>query len=153
MADSSDRESIWSVRKDDIGLYSGLFLSLWILGMLYYWPSEFCWQRTWLCVLTNIQVTWVWLVKEAGLVGLSSAVISLVTVAVSKEGIMPLFNVVRGRIDKKVEAARKEGLAEGRAEVTKWIAWNARREEAERMSLDFNEPPPSETADRADERG
>jgi hypothetical protein len=74
----------------------------------------------------------------------------LVTVAVSKEGIMPLFNVVRGRIDAKVEEARAKGLAEANA---KWIAWNARREEAGRLSVAFNEPPPSEVADSADEGG
>ena len=34
-----------------------------------------------------------------------------------------------------------------------WIAWNARREEAARMKKPFNEPPPSEVADSADEGG
>ena len=47
-----------------------------------------------------------------------------------------------GKAEGKAEG-REEGKAEGREEIQKaWVAWNARRIEAESKGLPFNEPPP-----------
>ncbi len=40
----------------------------------------------------------------------------------------------------RLRRAREEGQQEANS---KWIAWNARREEAERLGQPFNEPPPA----------
>lgn len=56
---------------------------------------------------------------------------------------MPLWNGWR----EKQEKLRQEGRKQM---DSRWIAWNARREEAERLKKPFTEPPPSEATAQAD---
>ena len=50
------------------------------------------------------------------------------------------------RIEREREAAKAEGIAEGKVEERElWLAWNNRRLEAEAKGEEFNEPPPTET--------
>ena len=45
---------------------------------------------------------------------------------------------------KRIEKAKAEARAEGRAELqSEWTDWNRRREEAARRGERFDEPPPS----------
>ena len=60
---------------------------------------------------------------------------------------MYLTNKFKTNVKKQVNEAKEEGKAEGKAEGREeiqkaWVAWNARRIEAESKGLPFNEPPP-----------
>ena len=51
-------------------------------------------------------------------------------------------NIARGRVEGRVEG-RDEGRVEGRDEErAEWLAWDARRREAEAKGLPFDEPVP-----------
>lgn len=126
MADGSDRESIWSVPRRVRAFYAVLFGVSTVGG----WVT--------LVVLTP------WEAKSIPYYGtcvLVSAAGSVIVVEIGA-GIMAIADVIKEWQAKRLEAARREG--EERA-AAKWIAWNARREEAERLNQPFDEPPP-ETA-------
>ena len=150
MADSSDRESIWSVRQDDLKRFSILFPSSWAVGFIYesrqveQW-LEVCWCRSWGCIWLNSRSIGDTLLRllteEAGTVGLSAAIVALMLIA-GRRASMALFDWGYDRVT-RLKRVREEGQDEANS---KWIAWNARREEAERLNQPFNEPPPATAA-------
>jgi len=64
------------------------------------------------------------------------------------DSIMFLTQIYKERLERKVEKAKAEGIAEGieqgKAEVSQqWAGWNTRRMAAEAKGIPFDEPPPS----------
>ena len=150
-------ESIWSVRKEDLKRFSLLFPCSWLIGFIYQSRQveqwlEVCWCRSWGCIWINSRAIGDTLLEllteEAGSVGLSAAIFSLMLIA-GRRAVMVLFDWSYDKMT-RTKRARQEGQEEER---TAWIAWNARREEAARMKKPFNEPPPSEVPDHAAELG
>jgi hypothetical protein len=147
MADTSVRESIWSVRQDDLKRFSVLFPSSWAVGFIYQSRQvdqwlEVCWCRHWGCIWINSRSIGDTLLKllteEAGTVGLSAAIVSLMLIA-GRRASMALFDWGYDRFT-RTKRAREEAREE---RDQKWIAWNARREEADRLGQPFDEPPPA----------
>ena len=100
-----ERESIWSIRKDDLAWYSVLFPLLWVVGAIVYAVTIFSRQ------LQPAEVIGL-LIAGIGLVGLSSAVLSLMILA-AKGGvrrIMPLFDWADRR-EAKLRAEARAGSA------------------------------------------
>ena len=151
MAESSDRESIWSVRQDDLKRFSILFPGSWAIGFIYQSRQveqwlEVSWCRAWGCIWVNSRsigdTLLELLTEEAGTVGLSAAIVSLMLIA-GRRASMALFDWGYDRFT-RTKRAREEGREEGEQRATaKWIAWNARREDAERLKKPFDEPPPA----------
>ncbi len=134
-----ERESIWSVRKDDLPWYSVLFPLLWVVGSIVYAVTIVSRQ------LQPAEVIGM-LVAGIGLVGLSSAVLSLMILAV-KGGvrrIMPLFDWADRREAKLRAEAREAGRQQERAV---WRAWYE-REKANGGK--FENPPPQQDERRDD---
>ena len=124
MADGSDRESIWSVPRRVRALYAVLFgvntIGGWIiLVILTPWESKS--------------------IPYYGTCVLVSAAGSVIVVETGA-GIMAIADLLTEWREKRLEAAHRAGQQQANAE---WIAWNARREEAERLNQPFNEPPPA----------
>ena len=113
-----ERESIWSVRKDDLAWYSVLFPLLWVAGAIVYAVT---------IVSRQLQLAEMigMLIAGIGLVGLSSAVLSLMILA-AKGGvrrIMPLFDWA----DRREAKLRAEVREETRRQVhAEWKAWYER---------------------------
>lgn len=62
--------------------------------------------------------------------------------------IMFLTQLYKERLERKIQAAKVEGKAEGKAEERElWIEWNNRRLEAEVKGETFNESPPTKPKD------
>ena len=166
-----ERESIWSVRKDDLAWYSVLFPVLWLIGTVYYTVTIFLRHENFADAIDM-------LIVRIGVTGLSSAVLSLMIIAGKRGLVMPLFNwyadreakrkqrseqdrqrglaegrsegLAEGRVEGRIEG-RVEGRAEGLAEANaQWEAWNARRQVAEANGGGFDEPPPSQSGESRD---
>ena len=148
-----ERESIWSVRKDDLAWYSVLFPVLWLVGTVYYTLSIII-RHEHLADAIDM------LIVRIGVTGLSSAVLSLMILAGKRGLVMPLFNWYADREAKRKQRSeqdRQRGLAEGRVEGraeanAQWEAWNTRREVAEANGGGFDEPPPSQSGESRDYR-
>ena len=108
VAQRAERESIWSIRKDDLMWYSYLFPIFWVLGMIYYGKTGlYAWDGWWQVVRSLSTL----MVETSGLTGLSAAIMSLMALAVKGVvGKMPLFDF--GRSDRE-EKIRREALKEG----------------------------------------
>ncbi len=157
----TERESIWSVRKDDLAWYSVLFPLLWLLGTVYYFLS---------IILRHEELSDAidMLIVKIGVVGLSSAVLSLMILAGKRGLVVPLFNWYADREAKRKQRSEQdrqqgraegqaEGQAEGRAEGfaeanARWESWNTRREAAKANGGEFNELPPSQQGESRDYR-
>ncbi|RKU13280.1 hypothetical protein C6501_09465 [Candidatus Poribacteria bacterium] len=64
--------------------------------------------------------------------------------------IMFLTQLYKERLERKIQAAKVEGKAEGKVEERElWIEWNNRRLEAEGKGETFNESPPAKPKDSA----
>ena len=134
-----ERESIWSIRKDDLAWYSVLFPLLWVVGAIVYAVTIFSRQ------LQPAEVIGL-LIAGIGLVGLSSAVLSLMILA-AKGGvrrIMPLFDWADRREAKLRAEAREAGRQEVNAE---WRAWY---EQEKANGGTFRHPPPQPDERRDD---
>ena len=92
----SERESIWSVSQDDLRLYSILFPSFWLAGVIYYAIFISEWDAGWATVIGQ-------LVIGIGAVGVSAAVLSMMVLA-GRRLTMVLFDWTT-----KAEKRREEG--------------------------------------------
>ena len=107
-----ERESIWSVRKEDLAWYSVLFPVLWLIGTVYYTVTIFLRHENFADAIDM-------LIVRIGVTGLSSAVLSLMIIAGKRGLVMPLFNWYADREAKRKQRSeqdRQRGLAEGRSE-------------------------------------
>ena len=132
--EQEDRESIWSIRKDDLSWYSVLFPVLWLVGIvnqLFLIP----WGDGWTSVISL-------LIAEVGKVGLSAAVLSLIILA-GRRAAMPLFDWTYDKVA-RARAAQEKGRQEGRqeAEEQAFQAWEEWRKQG-----DINAPPPGRKYD------
>ena len=95
-----NRESIWSVSRNNLALYSILFPVIWLAGMVY--------------VVGFVAVPWrgqenlISLLAHAGTMGISSAVLSLMILA-GKDLVMVLFDWA----NKATSKSTREGPARG----------------------------------------
>ena len=145
--DNSERESIWGVSKEDLGLYSFLFPIYWLVGTAYYAVFMAQWDEGWITVIGQ-------LIMSGGLIGASAAVLAMMTIA-GRRAVMPLFDWptkdktrAEGRAEGRIEG-RVEGRAEGRAEErAEWEVWVYKKSLAEARGEPFDEPSPAER-DRA----
>ena len=132
---SNERESIWGVSKEDLGLYSFLFPIYWIAGTAYYAVFMAQWDEGWITVIGQ-------LIMSVGLIGASAAVLSMMTIA-GRRAVMPLFDWPTK------EKTRAEARAEGRAERdAEWEVWIYKKSLAEARGEPFDEPSPADR-DRA----
>ncbi len=128
-----DRVAIWSVLEEDQRWYAWLFPGLWLLGTLYHAYLRFVTRPDEILILAGSEF-----IKDIGIVGLASAILSLMTIA-ARRLFMALFDW--GNRDK----TRAEARAKARAENNKrWEAWLARKEAAEKAGREFTEPSPAE---------
>ncbi len=144
--EQEERESIWSIHKDDLRWYSILFPVWWLVGTVCYSLAVISQQMT-------LAETIIALIVGIGVVGLSAAVLSLMILAGKGEFVMPLFNRYREKIEQDRQQARQEGRQEGhqegRAEANaEWLAWYER----EKANGGTFENPPSEPGERIDYR-
>ena len=122
------RHSIWSVSAENQRLFSILFPSLWLVGMVFHIGWEIPWT-------TGAPGAIVRLTESIATTGVASAVLSMMILA-TKEGVMVLFDWAAER--------RKRWFEEGRQEERReWQAWAQRLLEAKERGEDFDEPPPS----------
>ncbi len=132
---SNERESIWGVSKEDLGLYSFLFPIYWIAGTAYYAVFMAQWDEGWITVIGQ-------LIMSVGLIGASAAVLSMMTIA-GRRAVMPLFDWPTK------EKTRAEARAEERAERdSEWEVWIYKKSLAEARGEPFDEPSPADR-DRA----
>ena len=136
-----ERESIWSVSRNNLALYSILFPALWLAGMVY--------------VVGFVAAPWrgqeslISLLAHAGTMGISSAVLSLMILA-GKDLVMVLFDWANKARQRAQERGRLEGRQEGRQEgyeaVKEWIESNPDLQESIRELREAGaiEPPPYE---------
>ena len=137
------RHSIWSVSAENQRLFSILFPSLWLVGMVFHVGWEIPWT-------TGAPGAIVRLTESIATTGVASAVLSMMILA-AKEGIMVLFDWAaerrrkrEQREEKELQEARQEGVVIGRQEERReWQAWAQRLLEAKERGEDFDEPPPS----------
>ncbi len=128
-----NRESIWSVSRNNLALYSILFPAIWLAGMVY--------------VVGFVAAPWrgqeslLSLLAYTGTMGISSAVLSLMILA-GKDLVMVLFDWA----NKARRKARNEGLQEGYEAVKEWIESNPDLQESirELRKTGAIEPPPYE---------
>ena len=71
--------------------------------------------------------------------------------------IMLLSDFIQARREKRIEAAKVEGIAEGIAEgearaYRKCAEWDRRRKEAEARGEEFTEPPPTQPQEQSQEK-
>ena len=136
---SNERESIWGVSKEDLGLYSFLFPIYWIAGTAYYAVFMAQWDEGWITVIGQ-------LIMSVGLIGASAAVLSMMTIA-GRRAVMPLFDWPTK--EKTRAEGRAEGIVEGRAERdSEWEVWIYKKSLAEARGEPFDEPSPADR-DRA----
>lgn len=128
-----DRVAIWSVLEEDQRWYAWLFPGLWLLGTLYHAYLRFVTMPDEILILAGSEF-----IKDVGIVGLASAILSLMTIA-ARRFAMALFDWGNR------EKTRAQARAEARAEKDKqWQEWLARKEAAEKAGRPFTEPSPAE---------
>ena len=124
-----ERESIWSVSRENLGLYSILFPIIWLVGMVY--------------VIIFVETPWrghesvLALLAYSGTLGIASAVLSLMVLA-GKESTMVLFDWA----SKARRKAQERGRQEGYEAVKEWIESNPFIQEA--IDAGKVQPPPYE---------
>ena len=126
------RHSIWSVSAENQRLFSILFPSLWLVGMVFHVGWEIPWT-------TGAPGAIVRLTESIATTGVASAVLTMMILA-AKEGIMVLFDWSARLRKKWAEEDYEKGRMEERRE---WQAWAQRLLEAKERGEDFDEPPPS----------
>lgn len=132
---SNERESIWGVSKEDLGLYSFLFPIYWLAGTAYYTVFMAQWDEGWTTVIGN-------LIMSVGLIGASAAVLAMMTIA-ARRAVMPLFDWPTK--EKTRAEGKAEGRAEGRAERdAEWEVWIYKKSLADARGEPFDEPSPAE---------
>ena len=124
---NSERESIWGVSKEDLGLYSFLFPIYWLAGTAYYAVFMAQWDEGWITVIGN-------LIMSVGLIGASAAVLAMMTIA-ARRAVMPLFDWPTK------EKTRAEARSERDAE---WEVWIYKKSLADARGEPFDEPSPAE---------
>ena len=66
---------------------------------------------------------------------------------------MLLSDFIQARREKRIEAAKIEGIAEGEARAYRKCAeWDRRRKEAEARGEAFTEPPPTQPQEQSQEK-
>ena len=66
---------------------------------------------------------------------------------------MLLSDFIQARREKRIEAAKIEGIVEGEARVyRKFAEWDRRRKEAEARGEEFTEPPPTQPQEQSQEK-
>ena len=115
-----ERESIWSVRKDDLAWYSILFPSFWVIGVVYHGAFVVKWHLKAYAVSSFLM--------DSGAIGISSAVLAMMVVA-GKRVVMALFDWPSKRekreaeaVDKALDAVRRVTPSEELEKINRLIA-------------------------------
>ena len=140
----AERESIWSVRSRLLAPYFSVFgILVIIVTGLTFWrefanaPPGAYWVDTLLNGLRQSSGAMLWI---AGNSLLGQEVYNMMYLITEKY----MNKRYRDGLTKGRGEGLAEGLAEGRNEEREeWLAWNERREAAEREGREFTEPPPA----------
>ena len=136
-----DRVAIWSVAEEYHNAFSIMLLAFWLVGMAAYAAYRLATYSDSGGALATI----IRLIQDIGIVGLSSAILSIMVIAIIAGGkaAMVLFDwPTRKKVHAKI---RREAQAQGQAEErAAWTDWLRRRDEAHARGEDFNEPSPAE---------
>ena len=128
----AERESIWSVRSRLLAPYFSVFgILVIIVTGLTFWrefanaPPGAYWVDTLLNGLRQSSGAMLWIAGNS-LLG------------------QEVYNMMYLITEKYMNKRYRDGLTKGRGEEREeWLAWNERREAAEREGREFTEPPPS----------
>ena len=99
--EEQDRASIWSVRRDDLTLYSILFPVLWVAGMVAHATLVIEWEDG---IVPGLVAS----MPAVGIVGISAAVLSLMVIA-ARRFILVLFDWTT-KAERRIRKEREETI-------------------------------------------
>ncbi len=127
------RESIWSVKQQTRDIYFVVFTGLFLGGLGLRTHEAFMEGQS---VLAMSRMLW----ESFAPVAITAAASAMVLTETGRIINVVIASRLEERLERRKEARREEGRAEERQ---RWEQWNARRLEAAREDIAFDEPPPS----------
>lgn len=126
MSERGGRESIWSISKDDLKIYSILFPCIWLVETIFYTWKIVPWDKGWVEVIGE-------LILNVGILGVSSAVLSMMVLAGWRFG-MVLFDW-----PSKVKREREKALKTGYETATNDLLSALKNNSAIKKAIDSGE--------------